>query len=152
MKLCKAILIDADTRAIKDIELPNDSDWQVLGCDAVDAVMIDGNIMKFHHAVLIDDEGLLKEEDELAVHGPRTKTYFQITMPDGSKSHFLLGKGIVHGFDHHGATVDVRMTAAELAPRVEFTRKRFLGMASGKPESGPVDFMITPIFGEPEEE
>jgi len=54
----------------------------------------------------------------------------------------------VHGFGSKGETRDVRMTVEELQERVRFSRKRFLGPTSGKPDSGPFDLVIAPIFAD----
>jgi hypothetical protein len=81
----KAILIDPETQSVTDIETDGTlkESYKLLGCTTVDGVVVDGNIMVFHHSLLVDGEGLFKGEDELKAHGPRTRWYYDIRRLDG---------------------------------------------------------------------
>jgi hypothetical protein len=146
----RALLIDAEAKSVTEFNVPSDDEQvaatvdEMLGCDGTDGVTVDE-----HHMLLVDGEGLCKEEDELEARGPAVKSYFQILTRHGLTDP-MLGKGVVLGFGPEGETCSVRMTAEELCERTKFVRKRFLGMASGKPDSGPYDFVVAPMFGDAE--
>jgi hypothetical protein len=120
----KAILIDADEQTVTDIEFAGDleSIYKTLGCDDIDGVTVDGDILAFSHTLYVDGEGLLKQEDELEEHGPQTQWYFDIKNELGTANITfapLLGKGLVLGCNE-GEAADAYWSAAELQPRVSF--------------------------------
>ena len=46
---------------------------------AIDGVQFDGDVMKFHHAVFVDKQGFLKQQEEPEkTLGPTVSNYFQV--------------------------------------------------------------------------
>jgi|694.fasta_scaffold08903_4 hypothetical protein len=105
-KTIKAILIDAENRQIKEVELQstegygfNESIYKELKCDYITSAC--GDLFnRLSHALFVDDEGLLKNEPMGA---------FCIRIGETGhlyESQVLSGNGIIVGVDEEGECID----------------------------------------------
>lgn len=100
----RAILIDPFTRTITDVEIDPTLDnlYQTLGVDLITVVRIEPG-----HALIIDDEGLLKDKD--------TQAYFWWK---GSDQPFA-GRGLILG-DNYGENRDASLSLELVQSLVTF--------------------------------
>src|SRR5689334_16730408 len=104
----RSILIDPTTRIVTEAEHDGSlkSMYQIIGCELVDALLLNGSIFEDgHNSVFFDDEGL--DEDSPPKH------FFELDTEAG-RTPPIPGKGLVCGGDHEGATVDTTMTVDEV--------------------------------------
>jgi hypothetical protein len=116
----RGILSDPTTKTIAAIEYDKGLEgiYQALGCRSIDGITIDGDIFKYVNGVYVDDEALLS--DTPPTHYFEIQTTHGVTNPIGSK-------GLVHGTDSQGETVDTRMTVDAVRKIVRFTERRLRG-------------------------
>lgn len=52
----KAILIEADKQTVTDIECGGEleDDYRILGRTSIDGLRVDGDVMVFHHGLMVD--------------------------------------------------------------------------------------------------
>lgn len=100
----RGILIDPFTRSIKEVETTASLDqvYALLGVDLITVVTWD-----MDHALFLDDEGLLKSNEE--------QSYFHV---DGANQPFA-GRGLIIG-DNYGDNRSATLTVEEVRSRVTF--------------------------------
>lgn len=127
----RAILIDAVERTVREVDYTGrlDSAYKMLRCDLVDIVSLpnldtgEGDSL---HSMLVDDEGLLKREDD----------------PDAPFFMFrngwaLAGSGLVIGpVDDDGETTAATLTVEEVARNVAFATRAQLQAIGAEPKPG----------------
>lgn len=103
----KAVFIDAVNRTVTDIDLPYAeagfmSINRQLGCDTMTLAYSFDNF----DVIFADDEGLFNNPENFFI-------FSDYDQP-------IAGNGLVLGGNEWGESVDVKMTAAELAPKIAF--------------------------------
>jgi hypothetical protein len=118
MKKHRAILIDAENRIIKEVELGEGIQdiYNNIGCDtfAVAGNFNEDPETKLLDSLLVDDEGLLTPG----------KPVFSFNPPGWGMQTEFAGNGLITGVDYNdGETVSCRIPLFDLATYVSWTNK-----------------------------
>lgn len=125
----KAILIDAKNREVREVEYDGklSSAYKLLGCDLVDVVglpNLDSGEGDSCHDMFVDDEGLLKGEDD------DDAPFF--IMRNGW---MFAGSGLILGGpDEDGNSMPARLSADDVRPHVAFASRKQLREADAEPK------------------
>lgn len=100
----KAVLIDAKSRQVRDIQVLDGLDgwYNAIGCELVTVV----TQLDDWDSLIVDDEGLLKDPEQFFLW----EGYDQP----------LAGNGLIVGCDEEGETQDCRTTAEAVRGKVKF--------------------------------
>lgn len=107
----RGVLIDPFTRTVKDVETDGklDSIYALLGVDMITVVQTDKN-----HALILDDEGLLKPRDAQEYF-----LWFQSEQP-------FAGKGLILGTTEDGDNTDATIPVKVVENTITFLNKNFV--------------------------
>lgn len=127
----RAILIDAVEKTVREVEYDGElaSAYSMLRCELVDIVGLPnldtggGNSL---HSMLVDDEGLLKREDD------QDAPFFALR-----NGWTFAGSGLVIGpTDDDGETTAATLTVEEVARNVAFATRAQLQAIGAEPKPG----------------
>jgi Protein of unknown function (DUF2958) len=121
----RAILIDPEKKTLTEIEVKGDGDideiYKLLHCNRfASGAKLSGSIEEGFDSIWVSDDYLEDRDD------PRF--WFQVDADHNPPTSFpLAGLGLAHGTDDEGRMCDVKISVADLASRITFTRRKFRG-------------------------
>jgi hypothetical protein len=120
----RAILIDPEKRTITEIQIEKGYEkiQEALGCRSFTAGSrpLTGSIAEGFDTLYVSDDDMEDRDD------PRF--WFQVdTDRDPPSSYPIAGLGLAAGIDEEGGSCDVRISVADLTPRITFTQRKFRG-------------------------
>lgn len=137
----RAILIDPENKTISeiDVDVGMETIHQVIGCKrfACGSRPLRGSFAEGFDALYVSDDDLEDRDD--------TRFWFQVDAERKPPlSHPLTGRGLVCGVDENGESCGAKIGLTDLAARITFTRRKFLGFVV----SGGVVEALVPIVAE----
>lgn len=138
----RAVLIDPRKRAFTELRLESDDYREIraaLQCRSFTiGAYLSGSPSTGYEVVYVSDDCLEDADDP--------KFWFQIDADrDPPTSHPIAGWGLVVGADQDGEDADARISVAELASRVTFTRRKFRGFKTSEIPGGLAVTVNAPI-------
>jgi hypothetical protein len=140
MNTVRAVLIDPENKTVSEIQTKgNIRDTKaILQCRSfTTGAWLRGTVSKGFDAIMVSDDELDERDD------PRF--WFQVDADHNPPSSFpIAGRGLAVGVDNEGETCDLQISVEDIAKRITFTQRKFLGF-DVQENVGGFDIVVSPI-------